>query len=89
MLFTPKRRSRCWYKSGMITLYSFHILFGISTIYVAIVPSNRENHDKVISTLVFLVLTVSAWLVGKAFSNIVYKPGPDRRRLPPILKRLY
>ena len=82
MLFTPKKRSRDYYRTGMATLYVFSIIFGIGAISAVILPSAYVDEDRIQTVVIFVVIALASFAVGKAFSNIAAAMPTDRRQKP-------
>jgi len=79
MLFTPKKRSRNYYRAGRAILYAFAILFALGAIGSAILPSAYAQGNRAETAAIFVVVALAALAVGKALSNIAAAMPADRR----------
>lgn len=71
MLFTPIKRSAEYYWFGMVILRASTGLCAISAILCLILPREYVDPDRTLTALGFVFFALVAWLLSKAFSNMM------------------
>lgn len=79
MLFTPKKRGRDWYWFNMLFLYMFSLLFGVGAI-AGLLSSQVPLFERVVLALMFSLVALISWKLGRYCSTMVAKTGEEGPR---------
>lgn len=74
VFFTPKKRGRDWCWFHMMILYAFTVAFGVGAI-VALISPDTALSERIALAVIFSVIAVGLWRLGRHCSTIVAKMG--------------
>ena len=80
MLFTPKKRSKAYFRTGMVILYASSIVFGILAIGAAVAPQADIHGGRLGTVAMSLMISLVSLGLGKVFSNNAAAIAPDQRQ---------
>lgn len=78
LLFFPNR-GRDWRWFDMVFLYLFSFISAVSSVLVLIL-TDIELSEKIVTALIFFLVSIVLWVLARRCSRIVAKMGQDDRQ---------